>query len=176
MTHQDAPLAVSQAMLTVIGVLYVGFPGGFAIAIRALPDGLLWLTVVLAATWGADTCAYFAGVMFGKHKLAPRLSPKKTVEGAIGGLIGGFALALLVLVIGDQVNSTTLVMIALAPPVSIVGDLGESAIKRFFGVKDSHLPGLDLIPGHGGVLDRMDALLVVVTFCYLYLLATGITV
>jgi len=112
---------------------------------------------------------------WGKHKLAPRLSPKKTVEGAVAGVIGGFVSTLILLIIGNQVSSITLVMIALAPLVAVVGDLLESAIKRYFKVKDSHIPGLNVIPGHGGVLDRVDSWMMVAAFCYLYLLLTGVT-
>lgn len=163
-----------QTGMTLAGVLYIGFPSAFLIAIRGLPDGLTWLMVVLALTWGTDTFAYFGGRRFGKTPLAPVLSPKKTVEGAIIGMIGGAVSAFIFLAVGGKVSLLALVMICIAPPVAVLGDLFESAIKRFFHIKDSHLAGLDIFPGHGGVLDRIDALVVVTTLCYLFLSLIGV--
>lgn len=164
-----------QAITTVAGVLYVGVPIGAMIALRNKPDGFLWIIVLLAVTWGTDTFAYFGGRAFGRRKLAPKLSPKKTIEGAIVGVIGGILPALLFLAVGDKITVPALIMICLAPLVAIGGDLFESALKRFFEVKDSHVAGLNLIPGHGGVLDRIDALLMVSFFFYVFMLLTGIS-
>jgi phosphatidate cytidylyltransferase len=172
--HLNPIRAGQQTLMTLVGVAYVGFPLAFLVAIRALENGALWLVLVLAATWGTDTFAYFGGVTWGKHKLAPRLSPKKTIEGAVIGVTCGFILALLFLIAGGEARAETVVMVALAPIIAVLGDLLESAIKRFFDVKDSHVPGLDLIPGHGGVLDRVDALLIVSAFCYFFLLAIDV--
>lgn len=163
-----------QAITTVAGVLYVGLPIGAMIAIRNMNDGFLWLMVLFAVTWGTDTFAYFGGRAFGKHKLAPKLSPKKTIEGAIVGVFGGILPALLFMAVGDKIEPVSLIMICLAPFVAIGGDLFESALKRFFNVKDSHVAGLNIIPGHGGVLDRIDALLMVSLFFYVFMLLTGI--
>ncbi len=158
-----------QASMTMAGVLYVGFPCAFIVAIRDLPDGLIWLMTVLMSTWGTDTLAYFGGRQFGKTKLAPVLSPKKTVEGAVIGMIGGMICALIVLAIGGKLSFLALAMVIIAAPVAVGGDLFESALKRFFHIKDSHINGLDILPGHGGVLDRIDALVVVTTVCYLFI-------
>ena len=174
MLHNSPRRVLGQTLMTAIGIVYVGFPVSFLAIVRALPNGLLWLSVVLTGTWVTDTCAYFGGRLWGKRKLAPRISPKKTVEGAIIGVIGGFLLLLVVLLLGDQLNAKTLVMIALIPLVAVVGDLLESALKRFFDVKDSHLLGWDVVPGHGGVLDRVDSLLMVATFVYFFLQVTGV--
>lgn len=165
--------ALWQTATTVAGVLYVGFPLAFLVAIRSSPNGLLWLIIVFAATWGTDTFAYFGGRLFGKTPLAPRLSPKKTVEGAAVGVLGGFLPPLLILSLSGQALSIPLVAaLAAAPFVAIAGDLFESAMKRYFDVKDSHVAGLNIIPGHGGVLDRIDALLLVTVFFYAVLQLT----
>ncbi|MEO5565378.1 MAG: phosphatidate cytidylyltransferase [Luteimonas sp.] len=119
------------------------------------PYGHRWLFVALAIVWSADTGAYFAGRRFGKRKLAPRISPNKTVEGAIGGLASGLLVALVFAPFAGA-SLAQLPLVALVAVVavafSIVGDLFESLLKRHVGVKDSG----DLIPGHGGVLDRID--------------------
>lgn len=122
------------------------------------PHGHRWLLVALAIVWAADTGAYFAGRRFGKRKLAPRISPNKTVE----GLLGGIALAVLVGVAaaplaGASVTQLPLVALVafLSAAFSVVGDLFESLLKRQAGAKDSG----NLIPGHGGLLDRLDGVL-----------------
>lgn len=160
--------------MTLAGVFYVALPGGFLIAIRGQDDGLLWEMVVVLITWGTDTFAYLGGRKWGRRKLAPRLSPNKTVEGALSGVVGGFVLALLFLAAAGQLSAAALVMIALGPLVAILGDLIESALKRAFAMKDSHLPGLNIVPGHGGVLDRIDALLVVTAYVYVFLHVSGL--
>lgn len=170
----DIRRSIWQVVTTLTGILYVGFPLAFLAAVRSFEDGIVWILAIFALTWGADTCAYFGGRLWGKRQLAPRLSPKKTVEGALAGLVGGFAPALLLLVLDGKLNATTLVWITMAPFVAILGDLLESAMKRFFHVKDSHVRGLNIIPGHGGVLDRIDALLLVSAFSYLLIVLTGI--
>ena len=122
------------------------------------PNGHRWLLVALAIVWAGDTGAYFAGRAFGRHKLAPRVSPNKTVE----GLLGGLACALLAAAgfawyAGATLEQQPLVLaVALAAFLaSVVGDLFESLLKRHVGVKDSG----DVLPGHGGILDRIDAVL-----------------
>lgn len=121
-------------------------------------SGPRWLLAALALVWAADSGAYFSGRRFGKRKLAPTISPNKTVEGAIGGLAAGVAVAVpLGLWAGAtaaQLPALALVAV-LAVAASIVGDLVESLLKRQAGVKDSG----QLIPGHGGILDRVDGVL-----------------
>lgn len=121
-------------------------------------DGPAWLLLALAMVWATDTGAYFAGRAFGRHKLAPRISPNKTVEGLAGGLASGVA----VVVLGAWwlgVAPAELPLVALvalvAAAFSVVGDLFESLLKRHVGAKDSGV----LIPGHGGLLDRLDSVL-----------------
>ena len=122
------------------------------------PNGHIWLLTALAIVWAADTGAYFAGRRFGRRKLSPRISPNKTVEGLVGGAVAG----VLVGVAGGALagaGAAKLPAVALCALVvvlsSVVGDLFESLLKRHAGVKDSG----DLIPGHGGLLDRMDSVL-----------------
>ena len=122
------------------------------------PNGHRWLLLALLVIWAADTGAYFAGRYFGKHKLSPRISPNKTIEGLVGGAVA----SLLVALIGAPLAGATLAQlpwVALVVVVtigfSVVGDLFESLLKRHVGAKDSG----DLIPGHGGILDRIDSVL-----------------
>jgi phosphatidate cytidylyltransferase len=163
-----------QVATTMAGVVYIAFPASFIIVMRAIePDGLMWLLLVFAATWGTDTFAYLGGRLFGRTKLAPVLSPKKTLEGAVVGILGGIVPCFTILALNHKVSLSTLIVISIAPLVAITGDLFESALKRFFNVKDSHIHGLNLFPGHGGVLDRVDSLLWVSTLFYGYLMLIG---
>ncbi|MGN6112650.1 MAG: phosphatidate cytidylyltransferase [Luteimonas sp.] len=122
------------------------------------PNGHRWLFVALAIVWAADSGAYFAGRHFGKRKLAPRISPNKTVEGLLGGVACGVVVALAVAPFAGatlrQLPAVALVAIV-AVLFSVVGDLFESLLKRHVGAKDSG----DLIPGHGGILDRIDGVI-----------------
>ncbi len=122
------------------------------------PNGHRWLLAALAAVWAADTGAYFAGRYLGRHKLAPRVSPNKTIEGLAGGVVAGtlvsMAFATYAGARGEELWRVALVA-AVAILFSVVGDLYESLLKRQAGKKDSGT----LIPGHGGVLDRIDAVL-----------------
>jgi phosphatidate cytidylyltransferase len=140
------------------GLMYIGWLGCYLISLRNLPDGLWWLMLVIPTTGLCDGGAYLLGSLFGRHKMAPQISPKKTWEGYFGGvlfgLLGGMGLAAVWhlrapamlpwhgLLIGG--------LIGLASPI---GDLGESVMKRGFGVKDTS----GILPGHGGVLDRIDS-------------------
>lgn len=122
------------------------------------PNGHRWLLAALAAVWAADTGAYFAGRYLGRHKLAPRVSPNKTIEGLLGGVIAGTAASVAIASFAgardDELAKVALVA-AVAVLFSVIGDLYESLLKRHVGKKDSGT----LIPGHGGVLDRIDAVL-----------------
>lgn len=171
----DVVLALAQVGTTMFGIIYIAFPTAFLLSLRNLqPDGLMWLFVVLAITWSTDSFGYVAGRFFGKTKLAPLISPNKTVEGAIGGIIGAWILAFGILIVAGAFEPPLIPMIVAGPFFAVSGDLFESALKRSFRVKDSFVEGLNLFPGHGGVLDRIDALLWVATWVFLYLLAIGI--
>jgi phosphatidate cytidylyltransferase len=165
----DLRLSLMRAVMTLAGVLYVAFPTGFLIQLRGQPDGLMWLLLVFALTWGTDSFAYVGGRLWGKTKLAPHISPKKTLEGALVGVVGGILSGLLILMVSNKLTPVLFVMIVIGPFIAILGDLVESGLKRAFGVKDSHIMGLNILPGHGGVLDRVDALILVATFAFFYL-------
>lgn len=124
----------------------------------AQPNGPRWLFVAIAAVWAADSAAYFVGRQFGRRKLSPRISPNKTVEGMLGGMAGGLIVALAFAPIAgarlSQLPAVALVALV-AVGFSVIGDLFESLLKRHVGVKDSGT----LIPGHGGMLDRIDGVI-----------------
>lgn len=151
--------------LTLAGALYIGGLGGYFLLVRALPNGMLWTTLALVTAWMADAGAYFVGTRLGKHKFFPRISPKKTWEGAIGGAL---AASLTLGVLGWVFSlplAHCLVLGLLIGLAAILGDLAESLLKRQTGVKDSS----NLIPGHGGMLDRLDSLLFTAVVTYYYL-------
>jgi phosphatidate cytidylyltransferase len=142
--------------MTAFGVLWIA--GGFAyvLLLRGLNHGVALAILLLACTILADSFAYFVGKAVGRHKLAPHISPGKTIEGAVGGLIGSVIAALLVRIYSDWMPTKDAIILGLA--IGIVGqwgDLFESVFKRDFRVKDSGR----LLPGHGGILDRFDSLL-----------------
>ena len=122
------------------------------------PNGHRWLLIALLVIWAADSGAYFAGRKFGKHKLSPRISPNKTIEGLVGGMVASLVIALAAAPFaGATVAQLPFVALVVVVTVlfSVVGDLFESLLKRHVGAKDSG----DLIPGHGGILDRIDSVL-----------------
>lgn len=157
---------IKEIALTLIGIFYVGIMFSFVYLIREQRGEygkyIVWL--IFISSWGSDTFAYIIGMLFGRHKFLPILSPKKTIEGAIGGVIGAGLLGVLYVyfVLGklfdnNIVLSYTRVSIScmVGAIVSMIGDLTASAIKRDYGVKDYG----DLIPGHGGILDRFDSVI-----------------
>jgi len=153
--------------LLLLGVLYVGLLLGHFILTRALPSGEWLIFFVISVTWAGDTGAFYAGRTFGRRKLAPRISPNKTVE----GLVGGLALSVLAAFIArywfvPSFSPADCVALGLLLSLAgMLGDLTESAFKRSAGVKDSG----SLIPGHGGMLDRIDSLLFAAPTFYYYL-------
>lgn len=146
--------------ISLAGTLYFGWIGGYLISLRELPEGMWWVLLALPAVWLADSGAYFVGRAIGKHRLSPRLSPKKTWEGYFGGVLVGIlgtaGLAYLWgLWSGADSAITPLNGAILGLVLSVItplGDLGESMFKRQVGVKDSG----NLLPGHGGAFDRID--------------------
>jgi len=162
--------AAGQALLA---VAMLALPASFLALIYRLPQGSWLLFLVLLCTWLMDTGGYFAGRFFGRTKLAPVVSPKKTVEGFAGGLAGSIAAAYLLKAgAGDALplaHGDMLLLGVLFAIAGQLGDLAESLVKRDLQVKDSG----GLIPGHGGVLDRFDALLLNAPLGYLYFVAVA---
>lgn len=155
--------------LTVFGILYVPFLFSFIILTRSLPNGVFFIWMIFLA-WSTDTFAYFSGLFLGRRKLLPAISPKKTIEGAIGGIIGCVvATSLYGIFVQTHVNEIPLIHFVilgiLNGIISQIGDLGASAIKRFVNIKDYGR----VMPGHGGVLDRFDSILFVAPVVYFYL-------
>ena len=149
-------------MSTAVGAIYLGVATGQTLALRQLPDGLWWVLYGLAVAWANDSAAYFVGVTVGRHRLWPRLSPKKTWEGTIAGWIGAAlagALAVWLMPLHDSLWLGATIGFVCGI-LGLFGDLSLSMLKRQSGVKDTG----HLIPGHGGLLDRMDSLLFVMPF------------
>lgn len=158
---------VTSNMPTLLfGILYVPFLLSHAILLRKEPLGIQWVFFLLMTVWAGDTSAYFVGTVIGKHKLYPVISPKKTVEGLLGGLAGSLIVAALLrgLLIRSLPWCHTIILASAILILGQTGDLGESMIKRAVNAKDSS----GLIPGHGGVLDRLDSFLFAAPFVYYY--------
>jgi phosphatidate cytidylyltransferase len=155
-------------LVVVGGVLYVGWLGSYLIPLRQLDEDGQWVFLAVFAAFANDTGAYFVGMALGRTPLAPRISPSKTVEGSLGGLIcGAVAVPALSYALGLDIDAALLIPLAVLVPVAAqLGDLAESLLKRSAGVKDAGV----LVPGHGGVLDRLDSLLFVVPMVYYYAL------
>ena len=146
------------------GPFYLGAALAYAVLLRGIEDGALWLSLALAATFVVDTSAYFAGKAFGKHRMAPGISPGKTWEGAAAGLLGGILAFLVIaslLSLGLAAWKAALLGIAVGLGAQ-AGDLLESALKRANSAKQSGR----LVPGHGGVLDRLDSIVLNLALVY----------
>lgn len=153
---------IKQASCILFAWAYWGYLPVHVIRLRSLEHGLQWLMLAVLCTWATDIGAYLVGMKFGKRKLAPRISPNKSVEGAMGGLI---ASTLTAIIIGLLLKFPFGILPLLGVVISVVGqtgDLVESALKREAKVKDSGT----LFPGHGGILDRFDSLVFVVPVVY----------
>ena len=178
--HEDRPL--TNWALTLAGALYVAWLFSYLIRLRnlatplspfplamlGLPSGAAWVFGVMAITWIQDTFAYFVGKRFGRTKLAPAISPKKTWEGAAGGLLGavvGAIAAVYVFCLPLAIWQAVLLGLV-GGVVGPLGDLSESLMKRQLGIKDAGT----LIPGHGGILDRADSLLFTAPVLYYVIL------
>lgn len=141
---------------SILGFFYMGLLPSFMIQILSLPHGMTWFLALLAIVFSGDIGAYLVGMNFGKHKIMPLVSPKKTVEGSIGGIAFSVFTALIFSYYLEHINPVALVLLAI--PTSVIaqfGDFFESVLKRVAEVKDSG----KIMPGHGGVLDRVDGVL-----------------
>ena len=154
-----------QVMPAFFGVVYVAVMLSFIYLTRNLPDGKFLVWLIFLCSWGCDTCAYCVGMLIGKHKMAPVLSPKKSVEGGIGGVAGAALLGVIYAAATGGPMAEYALICAVGALISMVGDLAASAIKRNQNIKDYG----KLIPGHGGILDRFDS--VIITAPVIYYLA-----
>ena len=151
-----------EVTVAFFGVFYVAVMLSYIYQVRAMTDGRYLVWLIFISSWGCDTSAYCVGMLFGRHKLAPVLSPKKSIEGAVGGVAGAALIGLLFATLfGARMTEVTnpqaacAIACAIAAVISQIGDLAASAIKRTHDIKDyGHL-----IPGHGGILDRFDSVL-----------------
>lgn len=150
-----------QVTVAFFGIYYLAVMLSFLYQVREMSDGKYLVWLIFISSWGCDTCAYCVGILFGKHKMAPALSPKKTIEGAVGGVAGAALLGFLYgfyfrhSIIEGNPQLICAAACAIAAVISQLGDLAASAIKRNHNVKDYG----NLIPGHGGVLDRFDSMI-----------------
>ena len=160
-----------SAIMSFFAFVYAVVMVSYLYEIRIMENGIYFIWLVFICSWVADTFAYFVGVFFGKHKMVPKLSPKKTIEGAIGGISGsliiGFGYGI---VYASKMGYTPApyvfaIACAIGAAISIVGDLTASAIKRDHNVKDYG----KLIPGHGGIMDRFDSVIFCAPIVYLVL-------
>ena len=180
---------IKEVAITFFSIIYVAVTFSFIYLIRIIENtGIYFVWLIFIASWGSDTCAYCIGMLFGKHKLSPILSPHKTIEGMIGGIVGAGILGFLYIFILNRVNIninlpflTNSINIYLDIPLSSIqvgiacaigsvismrGDLTASAIKRDYNVKDYG----NLIPGHGGILDRFDSVIFAAPALYFILI------
>ena len=167
------PKYKTEQMLAVFfGVFYVAVMLSYVYQTRMLTAGAYIVWLIFLCSWGCDTCAYCAGMLLGKHKMAPKLSPKKSVEGGIGGIVGAALLGAIFAVAANKITGAGVnpaqyaVICGVGGMISQIGDLAASAIKRNHDIKDYG----KLIPGHGGILDRFDS--VIFTAPIIYYLAT----
>ncbi len=153
----------SDIIMLFFGIVYVAMMLSYMYKVRVMEDGIFLIWLMFVSAWVNDTLAYFTGVLLGKHKMTPQLSPKKTIEGAIGGVLGATLVgAIYGYIIGANMtgeHGNAVITFAVASFagafLAIVGDLAASAIKRNYEIKDYGT----LIPGHGGILDRFDSVI-----------------
>lgn len=153
--------------ITIMGIVYIPFLLSFIPLTRALENGQYFIWYLLAGAWVTDTCAYFVGVKFGKHKFS-EISPKKSIEGCIGGILGCMAFfgiySYYLTTIGIEMNVVLMTLAGMIISIfSQIGDFAASSIKRFCEIKDFG----NIMPGHGGVLDRFDSIIMIAPFIYM---------
>ena len=157
-----------QIFAAFFGVLYVAVMLSYIYQTRLLEGGVFTVWLVFICSWGCDTCAYCVGMLIGKHKMAPVLSPKKSVEGGIGGILGAALIGVLYALAINHWGNTGVAIVqyavigAVGGAISQIGDLAASAIKRYHNIKDYG----KLIPGHGGILDRFDSVIFTAPIIY----------
>ncbi len=170
MIFSDGKYNLADLSVTLFGILYVPFLISFVTLTRNLENGYLYIWLIFMGGWVTDTFAYFSGVTLGRTKILPKVSPKKSLEGSIGGVIGcSAAMTVFGALLGDLLGGVPLyhfiILGVLCGIISQVGDWAASAIKRFVNIKDYG----KIMPGHGGVLDRIDSILFVAPAVYFYI-------
>lgn len=160
---------IEQTAIAFLALFYVSVMLSYIYQIRNLEDGALIIWLVFVGSWGSDTCAYCIGMLFGKHKVTPKLSPKKSLEGCIAGVVGAALIAFIYATCVKEhlsiISNPQLLLPIIAAASSVIsqmGDLAASAIKRNHNIKDYGR----LIPGHGGILDRFDSIIVTAPIVY----------
>lgn len=164
---------INDISITIFGVIYIPILFSYVYKVRQMENGIFFIWLVLITAFATDTFAYFTGVFIGKHKLIPQLSPNKTIEGSIGGILGTIITCIIYTIIVKPylyVDTTNIILYsAISGFVCSIfaqfGDLTASSIKRLTGVKDFG----KLIPGHGGILDRFDSVLFTAPILYIFL-------
>lgn len=161
-----------QMLAAFFGIFYVSVMLSYVYQTRMMENGAYLVWLIFLCSWGCDTCAYCVGMLIGKHKMTPKLSPKKSWEGAVGGVVGAALLTIIYGFVFRKAMGTTVTEIfllagicAVGAVISMIGDLTASAIKRNYEIKDYG----KLIPGHGGIMDRFDS--VIFTAPIIYFLA-----
>jgi phosphatidate cytidylyltransferase len=157
-------ITIDKISVLWLGAVYIGMGFHYMLSMRIADHGLFWSIFIFVCIWASDSGAYFVGSKLGKHPLWPQISPKKSIEGAIGGIIFSVVAALVFAGYAPELLSIARAFL-LGLVIAIVGQLGDliqSAYKRVKGIKDSG----NLLPGHGGVLDRVDSWLIVFPFLY----------
>ncbi len=165
-----------QVLAAFFGLVYVAVMISFIYLVRQEESGAYLVWLIFICSWGCDTCAYCVGILMGKHKMAPVLSPKKSVEGGVGGVAGAALIGLIYglvfrehITIFDNPAASLALLGAVGGVISQIGDLTASAIKRNYNVKDYG----KLIPGHGGILDRFDSVIITAPILYMLTMALG---
>ena len=173
---KDLETVIERMGYLVLGIIYIAYTLPYIGVVIEQPtssalNGKFLLVLVFAITWGNDTFAYTFGRLFGKHKLYEKMSPNKTIEGAVGGLFGGAGLAVLVKIfLLPEISFIDIVLVAvISGAFGQMGDLVESMFKRYFKIKDSGV----FLPGHGGVLDRFDAVMFNAPIIYFYFILSN---
>ncbi|MCF8024812.1 MAG: phosphatidate cytidylyltransferase [Desulfobacteraceae bacterium] len=162
--YRSVPNIMETVTRQAQGLVYVFLPLAMLVLIRARPDGVTWIFFIVIIVFIGDAGAFYAGTYLGKHKLAPAISPSKSVEGSLGGLTANILVAIVfkTLLLPGLSTAFTVVFAVALGIAGQIGDLFESELKRRAGIKDSG----DILPGHGGMLDRIDALLFAVPVAY----------
>ena len=160
--------AFLNTALKTLGVVYIALPLSYILLLRRMESGQWWILFFLTVIWFNDSFAYLVGRVLGRRKLSPVISPNKTVEGAVAGVLAGMAASVafnLIAGLGADIYSVLFISVVIGV-TALLGDLFESLIKRGAGVKDSGT----IVPGHGGVLDRIDSILFPAPLLYYMLL------